>query len=182
MNQQRAEPDFAQRGFDARAADILIAEADVRFQCAGKQERILQHDAELPAQLVHVVAAMSTPSSRISPSQNSIPLLRIAPMCMNCANRYGLPIRSLFEVAGSLFYIQSLFFPPKERANSQVLQYVPEGTGTIYTPSTRYAPTLFIRTIRIAFSELWPYGMLHRASHQHYLCCMSLCAMHRLYF
>ncbi len=55
--QQGAEPHFAQRGFDARAADVFIAQADVRFQSAGEQERILQHDAELPAQLVHVVAA-----------------------------------------------------------------------------------------------------------------------------
>ncbi len=55
--QQGAEPHFAQRGFHTRAADVFVAQADVRFQGAGEQERILQHDAELLAQLVHVVAA-----------------------------------------------------------------------------------------------------------------------------
>src|SRR5712692_3931150 len=52
-----AQADFVKRLLDRRAADAFASQADVAFQRAGKQERILQDDSELAAQIVDVVLA-----------------------------------------------------------------------------------------------------------------------------
>ena len=48
------EADFAQGALDGRAVDGFGAQADVGFERAGEEERVLQHDAELAAQFLHV--------------------------------------------------------------------------------------------------------------------------------
>ena len=48
------EAHFAQGALDGGAVDGCGAQADVRFERAGEQERILQDDAELAAQILHV--------------------------------------------------------------------------------------------------------------------------------
>ena len=63
-----AETDFAQRCFHRGTIDSFRAEADVGFERAGEKEWILQHDAELAAQVrAASISRMSTPSSRIWP-------------------------------------------------------------------------------------------------------------------
>src|SRR5438270_12978488 len=53
--QERAKPYFAQGALDARVANFFVAQTDICFESAGKQEGILKDDAELAPQIVHVV-------------------------------------------------------------------------------------------------------------------------------
>ncbi len=51
---ERPEPHFAQRAFRVRPVDLFRAEFHVRFERAREKERILQHDAEHPPQILQV--------------------------------------------------------------------------------------------------------------------------------
>src|SRR5258708_777665 len=47
-----AKPNFVDGAFDCGAVDARRAEPDVRFNRTGKEKRILEHDAELPPQIL----------------------------------------------------------------------------------------------------------------------------------
>ena len=55
--EERAQADFAQRSLDGCAVHAFGAQPDVGFERAGEKKWILQHDAKLAAQVVHVQLA-----------------------------------------------------------------------------------------------------------------------------
>src|SRR6266403_827191 len=49
-----SEANFIDSPFDGAAVNVRSAEANVCFDCTGEKERILEHDAELPAQILQI--------------------------------------------------------------------------------------------------------------------------------
>src|SRR6266446_1825183 len=49
-----SEANFIDSPFDGAAVNVWSAEANVCFDCTGEKERILEHDAELPAQILQI--------------------------------------------------------------------------------------------------------------------------------